>query len=212
MTLKRKDVMGVVLAGGQGRRLGFVNKPLVKIGGKTVLSHILARMSPQLDEIIINANAAHDAYRDYGLEIVADELGGFLGPLSGVLTAMDWVAMNKAGVSHVLTFPGDAPFIPHDLAKRLVGAVNDAGQTDKPCLARAVSGGRANPVVGLWPIAIRSELRDSLVNKDIRKIDRFTADYPMQDVQFDGVPDPFFNINTEDDVKIADRILNGGGQ
>ena len=212
MTLKRKDVMGVVLAGGQGRRMGFVNKPLVKIGGQTVLSHILARMSPQLDEIIINANAAHDAYRDYGLEIVADELGGFLGPLSGVLTAMDWVAMNKAGVSHILTFPGDAPFIPHDLAERLVRAVNDAGEGDQPCLARAVSGGRANPVVGLWPIAIRSELRDSLVNKDIRKIDRFTADYPMQDVQFDGVPDSFFNINTEDDVKIADRILNGGGQ
>ena len=212
MTLKSKDVMGVVLAGGQGRRMGFVNKPLVKIGGKTVLSHILARMSPQLDEIIINANAAHDAYRDYELEIVADELGGFLGPLSGVLTAMDWVAMNKAGVSHILTFPGDAPFIPHDLAKRLVGAVNDAGEGDQPCLARAVSGGRANPVVGLWPIAIRSELRDSLVNKDIRKIDRFTADYLMQDVQFDGVPDPFFNINTEDDVKIADRILNCGGQ
>ena len=119
--------------------------------------------------------------------------------------------MNKA-VSHILTFPGDAPFIPHDLAERVVGAVNDAGEGDQPCLARAVSGGRANPVVGLWPIAIRSELRDSLVNKDIRKIDRFTADYPMQDVQFDGVPDPFFNINTEDDVKIADRILNGGGQ
>ena len=207
--ISRDQVIGVVLAGGQGRRLGFVNKPLIDIGGKPVLAHILKKMSPQLHEIIINANAAHDEYQHFGLDIVQDELEGFLGPLSGVLTALDWAAMSRSGISHVLSFPGDAPFVPHDLAEKLIEAVNDAEAGDKPCLARAVSGGRAHPVVGLWPVSIRAELRDKLVNDDVRKIDLFTADYPMQDVSFEGVPDPFFNINTEDDVALAKRILKG---
>ena len=141
MSISRDQVLGVVLAGGQGRRLGFVHKPLIKIGRRPLLEHILERMTPQLNKIILNANAAHDEYRDFGLDIVADELGGYLGPLSGILTAMDWAAMNGAGITHILTMPGDAPFIPRDLCDKLMDAVNGEVEGEKPILARAVSNG-----------------------------------------------------------------------
>lgn len=226
MMLKAEHVMGIILAGGQGRRMGFVDKPLISLGAgvqgahgagengnETILAHILDRLTPQTARVIINANAARELYARYGIEVVPDNVDGCLGPLSGVLTGLDWAAMNT-GFTHVLTVPGDAPFIPRDLAKAMIMALNaaadaggDNGGDNGMTLVRASSNGRAHPVIGLWPVAIRARLRDALVNDDIRKIDRFTADFPMHDVDFAGVPDPFFNINTDEDVAMAKRIL-----
>ena len=217
-------VLGVVLAGGQGRRMGFVDKPLINLGApaaqkelshsqherdETILAHILERLEAQTPRIIINANAALEQYSRYGVEVVPDYIDGYLGPLSGVLTGLDWAAMNT-GFTHVMTVPGDAPFIPRDMTAKMIAALNkgqDSRADDAAVLVRASSNGRAHPVVGLWPVSIRARLRDALVNEDVRKIDRFTAEFPMEDVDFAGVPDPFFNINTDDDVAMAKRIL-----
>lgn len=208
MSLSKNDILGVVLAGGQGRRMGGVDKPLVKIGKHTILEHILKRSAPQFDRIIINANNAEN-YQAFGLETVPDAIDGYLGPLSGILTAMDWAAINTQ-CSHILTIPGDAPFIPQNLASEMIKAANLHESTlheSTPLLVRAVSNNRPHPVIGLWPAQIRPALRDRLVNDEVRKIDLFTQDYTLIDVDFQGIPDPFFNINTQEDADTAERAL-----
>ena len=212
MTLKKSQILGVILAGGQGRRMGFVDKPLISIGGQvglngTLLDHILERLLPQVSKIIINVNSTDAEYRRYSDDVIPDSTGGYLGPLAGILTALDWAAMNSRA-SHIVTVPGDAPFIPRDLIAKMLTAYNKKPD-EKITLVRAMSNRRAHPVAGLWPVAIRASLRDSLINDDIRKIDQFTASFPMTDVDFEGVPDPFFNINTDNDVVMARRIVAG---
>ena len=113
--------------------------------------------------------------------------------------------MHAPGCRWVASFAADAPFIPRDLVARLAGAVGDGAD-----MARAASFGQRHPVFGLWPVSIRAELRDRLVNDDIRKIDLFTADYKIAEVGFEGVPDPFFNVNTPEDKAEAERIIGAG--
>ena len=183
-----QDVLGVILAGGQGRRMGGDgDKPLTPLGNGTLLSSVLDRATPQCGPMIINANSDPARYASYGLPVVPDRVEGFVGPLAGVLTAMDWAAMKAPSCRYVMSFAGDAPFIPRNLVSRLTAAVD--------------------PVFGLWPVKLRAELRDQLVNQGIRKIDLFTADYRVEEVDFDGVPDPFFNVNTPEDRDEAERIL-----
>ena len=199
-------VLGVVLAGGKGRRLGEGgDKPLATLGGETLLSLVLERAVPQCGQVIVNANPDHPGYRAPGLPVVPDQVEGFAGPLAGVLAAMDWAATNAPGSEWVMSFAGDAPFIPRDLVERLAEAV--AGGFD---MARAASFGRRHPVFGLWPVSARAELRDRLVNGSVRKIDLFTAGYKVAEVEFEGIPDPFFNINTPGDRAEAERIIGSG--
>jgi molybdopterin-guanine dinucleotide biosynthesis protein A len=215
VTLKKSEILGVILAGGQGSRMGYVNKPLLEVGGKSMLAHILDRLSAQLDHIIINANQGPALYTRYGRDVVPDQIDGNRGPLAGVLAALDWASLNLPGVRYVMSLPGDAPFIPMNLVAEMTDTLNNAAgntaprSSGKPLLARAVSKKQPHHVIGLWPLAIRADLRDSLINKDIRKVDLFTASYRMVEVSFDGVPDPFFNINTAEDKVLADRILKG---
>lgn len=194
-------IAGVVLAGGQGRRMGHVDKPLLTLAGQPLLGHVLARTLPQVKAMVINANGDPSRFDEFNLPVVEDSAGGFLGPLAGILAGLDWAARAHPTVSHVISLPGDAPFVPRDLVARLAAAAKADG------LARAHSFGRRHPVVGLWPVKLRAELRDQLVNNDIRKIDLFTADYPIAEVDFDGVPDPFFNVNTPQERDEAERIL-----
>ena len=202
MSLLKENIVGVVLAGGLGRRMGQVDKPLVPLAGKPLIEHVLDRAQPQCAAMVINANGDPGRFQKFSLPVVADSVEENPGPLAGILAGLDWAALHQPHATHVLSLPGDAPFIPQDLVSRLVqGLGNDH------YLARAHSFGRRHPVVGLWPIEIRSELRDQLVNHDTRKIDRFTADYTMAEVEFDGIPDPFFNINTPEDHANAERVL-----
>lgn len=202
MSLLQANIVGVVLAGGLGRRMGAVEKPLVQLAGKTLIQHVLDRATPQCAQMVINANGDAGRFQAYNLPVVADSVEENPGPLAGILAGLDWAALHQPTATHVLSLPGDAPFIPHDLAKRLV-----LGLGEDCYLARAHSFGRRHPVVGLWPIEIRSDMRDQLVNYDVRKIDRFTSDYTMAEVEFDGIPDPFFNINTPEDQGNAERVL-----
>jgi len=204
MNASHDHVVAVVLAGGQGRRMGFVDKPLMPLGEHTLLDHVIGRLSPQCSAIALNANGNPERFQYYQLPVIADSVEDHPGPLAGILAGLDWAALHQPQATHVISVPGDAPFIPRDLVSQLTQAIGDGAE-----LARAHSFGRRHPVVGLWPVSIRADLRDQLVNHDVRKIDLFTADYTMAEVEFDGVPDPFFNVNTPEDRAEAERILRG---
>ncbi|MGC6484130.1 MAG: molybdenum cofactor guanylyltransferase MobA [Candidatus Puniceispirillales bacterium] len=205
--ITRDSILGVVLAGGQGRRMGGgVSKPLVPLGQRVLMDHVLDRATPQCHRMIINANGDSRGYDRFGLPIVPDNLTGFPGPLAGVLAALDWASQHAPQCHHVMSFAGDAPFLPRDLVARLAEAVNNGAD-----MARARSFGQRHPVFCLWPVSIRAELRDQLVNHDVRKIDRFTAAWSVDEIDFDGIPDPFFNVNTPEDRAEAERFLNGSG-
>jgi len=197
------QILGVVLAGGLGRRMGGGDKPMTDLNGRSILDHVLERAMPQCGAMILNANGDPGRFSQMDLPVVPDGVDGFVGPLAGVLAAMDWAALNRPEAAYVMSFAGDAPFIPRDLVARLIKPV--AAGAD---MARATSFGQRHPVFALWPVAIRADLRDKLVNHQMRKIDLFTAAYDIVEVDFAGVPDPFFNINTPADRDEAARILS----
>jgi molybdopterin-guanine dinucleotide biosynthesis protein A len=135
------------------------------------------------------------------LPVVADSIAGFAGPLAGILAGLDWAA-GHSGVTHVATAAADAPFLPADLVARLRQALED-GHHDLAC---ACSAGRAHPVFGLWPVALREQLR-AAVGGGIRKVDQWTTRYRLVPVEFSaGPPDPFFNVNQPEDLMEAERL------
>jgi molybdopterin-guanine dinucleotide biosynthesis protein A len=203
MTTDRPATVGVLLAGGLARRMGGGDKPLKTIGGKTILDHVIARLKPQCDHLILNANGDPGRFAAFGLPVVADTVEGFAGPLAGVLAALDWTAMHRPNVAWVLSAATDCPFLPRDLLARL----HQERKSEGAKLAVAASDGQTHPVIGLWSVALREELRHALVKEEMRKIDRWTARYPIATVTWPAQPvDPFFNANTVDDIAEAERL------
>jgi molybdopterin-guanine dinucleotide biosynthesis protein A len=202
-------MVGVLLAGGLARRMGGGDKPMRRIGGRTILERVITRLKPQCDELILNANGDPARFAAFGLPVVADTVENFPGPLAGILAALDWTAAHRPGISWVFSAAADCPFLPRDLVARLSEAlVNENAQ-----LAVAASGGQSHPVIGLWSVSLRDELRHALVQEDIRRIDRWTARYKLATVTWPTEPlDPFFNANTMDDIAEAERLaeLDGG--
>ena len=197
------NIPGVLLAGGLARRMGGGDKPMRQIAGRTILDRVIARLKPQCDGLIINANGDPARFAAFGLPVVADSVADFPGPLAGILAALDWAAANRPEVSLVLSAAADCPFLPRDLVSRLYRALTEQNAQ----LAVAASDGQSHPVIGLWSVALRNELRHSLVVEDIRKIDRWTARYRLATVTWPTKPlDPFFNANTVEDIAEADRL------
>lgn len=203
MTAPANPVVGVLLAGGKSRRMGGGDKCLLPFHGRPLLASIVERVAPQVSQLIVNANGIPERFAAFGLPVVADTVPGHAGPLAGVLTGMEWVAEHVSGCAWIATFACDAPFQPRDLVTRLDTARRDAG-ADMAC---AVSGGRDHPVFGLWPLALRGALRSALTDSEIRKVDTWTAHYRMAKAvyQSDSV-DPFYNINTPEDLEQAEKI------
>jgi molybdopterin-guanine dinucleotide biosynthesis protein A len=200
---------GVLLAGGLARRMGGGDKPMREIGGRTILARVIARLKPQCDGLILNANGDPARFASFGLPVIADSVADFPGPLAGILAALDWAAANRPKVSWVLSAAADCPFLPRDLVARLHRARAD----ENAQLAVAASGGQSHPVIGLWSVGLREELRHALVVEDVRKIDRWTARYRLATVTWPvELLDPFFNANTVDDIAAAERLaeLDGG--
>jgi len=193
----------VLLAGGLARRMGGGDKPMRMIGGRTILERVIARLKPQCGALILNANGDPARFAAFGLPVVADSVADFPGPLAGVLAGLDWVAANRPDAAWMLSAAGDCPFLPRDLVARLtVARAAEAAE-----LAVASSGGQSHPVIGLWKVALRDELRHALVVEDIRRIDRFTARYRLATVTWPTSPlDPFFNANTAEDLTEAERL------
>jgi molybdenum cofactor guanylyltransferase len=197
------NLPAVLLAGGLARRMGGGDKPMRRIGGRTILERVIARLKPQCGELILNANGDPARFAEFGLPVIADNVENFPGPLAGILAALDWTAANRPEVSFILSAAADCPFLPRDLVERLTQA---RAEQDAQ-LAVASSGGQSHPVIGLWSVALRGELRHALVAEDVRKIDRWTARYRLATVNWPTTPlDPFFNANTMDDIAEADRL------
>ena len=200
-------VAGVVLAGGQSRRMGGGDKGLRVIGGRPMLDHVVERARPQVSRLILNTGSGRARFAGYGLPVVPDVVEGFAGPLAGILTGLQWAAENLPEARWVASFASDAPFLPADLVARLWAAVEKEGAD----MATARSGGRAHPVFGLWPVSLKDHLYRAMTEDGVRKIDLWTAGLSNAHVDFPCDPvDPFFNINRPDDLVAAERFLGLG--
>ncbi|MCP4246777.1 MAG: molybdenum cofactor guanylyltransferase MobA [bacterium] len=197
----QNGVVGVLLAGGQARRMGGGDKSLRILGGRTLLRWVTDRLGPQVEAMVLNANGDPGRFDAYEMPVVADAVPGHVGPLAGVLTGMDWASTHAPDCSWIVTAPTDAPFLPADLVSRLLTAVAGAD------LACAVSNGRTHPVVGLWPVKLRDVLRAAIEAEAVRKVDVWTARYRLATASFDGPVDPFFNANRPEDLVEAERLL-----
>ncbi|MBX3553813.1 MAG: molybdenum cofactor guanylyltransferase MobA [Pseudolabrys sp.] len=195
--------LGLVLAGGLARRMGGGDKAMIAIGGTSILDRVLERLRLQTAGIIINANGDPARFAATGLPVIADSVPGFAGPLAGVLAGLDWAAANKPDITYIASVPGDCPFLPRDL----VGRLHAARISDDLPLACARSGAWRHPVVGLWPVTLRDDLRRALVDEDLRKIEVWTARHGIAIADWPDKPvDPFFNVNTPDDAARANAL------
>jgi molybdenum cofactor guanylyltransferase len=196
--------LGAILAGGLARRFGGGDKTLRAVGDRSVLVRLIDRLAPQVTQLILNANDDPRRFEALGLPVVADTLPDRPGPLAGVLAALDWAALFAPDVGWIATVPGDAPFVPRDLVSRL----HAERHRDSATFACAMSAGRTHPVVALWPVSVRGELRNAVAEDGIRQVGRFTQRYPCCAVEWPTQPaDPFFNVNTPEDLIEANRLL-----
>jgi molybdopterin-guanine dinucleotide biosynthesis protein A len=196
------ETLGAILAGGLARRMGGADKARIRIGGATILERVLARLRPQCARLVLNANDA-GRFVDAGLLVVADSVPDFPGPLAGILAALDLAAAQTPEIAWVLSAPSDCPFLPRDLVARLHRARRDSGTM----IACAASRGRRHPVIALWPVALRDDLRKVLAREGTRSVGEWSARYTLAVAEWQTVPvDPFFNVNTPDDVAEAARL------
>jgi molybdopterin-guanine dinucleotide biosynthesis protein A len=203
---QRMTTMGVILAGGRATRMGGGDKGLIEIGGRRLLDRVIERFAPQVDGLILNANGDPERFAAFGLPVAADSVPGFAGPLAGVLAGME--AARAAGASHVVTAAADTPFFPEDLARRLRGAAEAEG-APLACAATPDVAGKLwrHPTFGLWPTRLAADLRAAL-NGGLRKVVLWTDPHGCALAPFPpGPPDPFFNINTPEDVAEAERLV-----
>lgn len=201
--MTHSSIPAVILAGGQARRIGG-DKPLMTLAGQSLLSHVLHRLTPQAAPILLSANGDLSRFSGFDLPVVADDQQGFLGPLAGVLSGMDWAA--DLGASHVVSVACDGPFLPVDFVRRLA---EHRGGAPVVLAASAGPNGQVwrQPTYGLWPVAVRDDLRAALAG-GLRKMGQFVDQLGCVEVVFrhQGI-DPFFNINTAADLNLAEDHL-----
>jgi molybdopterin-guanine dinucleotide biosynthesis protein A len=197
-------VVGLLLAGGQSRRMGGGDKALRLLNGIPLLERVIERLRPQVDALVLNANGDSARFARFALPVVADSVPDFAGPLVGVLAGLDWTVSHRPQCPYIVSVATDAPFLPVDLVARLARGL-DGAHADLAC---AASGGRSHPVFGLWPVRLRDDLRRAVVDQGIRKVDLWTARYEMTTVSFPIQPvDPFFNANRPEDLETAAALL-----
>jgi molybdopterin-guanine dinucleotide biosynthesis protein A len=202
MTENNPPTLGLVLAGGLARRMGGGDKALLKIGSETILDRVVARLEPQCPHIILNANGDPARFARFELPTVADDIPDFAGPLAGILAGLDWAAANT-DIQWVASVAGDCPFMPRDLVERLHEARRNEGMP----LACAKSGDWRHPVAGVWPVSLRADLRRALMQEGLHKIEVWTSRHGVAIAEWDDQPvDPFFNVNTPEDLAAAARV------
>ncbi len=202
------EPLGVILAGGQSSRMGGGDKCLLPLGQGTLLSHVIERLRPQVGGMALNANGDPARFSDFGLPVVGDTIAGFAGPLAGVLAGLDWAAAR--GATQVVTVAADTPFFPADLVSCLQAGTGASGlaMAATPDPARGLS---RHPTFALWPVSLRDDLRAAL-SGGLRKVVLWTDRHGCATVPFPVAAfDPFFNVNTPDDMARARDILAGAG-
>jgi molybdenum cofactor guanylyltransferase len=202
------DVVGVLLSGGQSRRMGGGDKALRDLGGRPMLGHVIERLRPQVGQLVINANGDPARFAAFGLPVAPDTVDGFVGPLAGVLAGMMWAKANAPDARWIATVSTDAPFLPANLVVRLRKAVT----TQPNAIAIAQSGGEVHPVIGWWPVVHAGDL-DQALRDGVRKVLAWTdrhgtvaVEFPFQTLAGCEI-DPFFNANHPDELEEARRIL-----
>lgn len=206
-----KQPLGVILAGGLATRMGGGDKILLPLGQGTLLDHVLARLVPQVADVALNANGDPARLAGLKLPVIADSIEGHAGPLAGVLAGLDWAAAR--GGDSIVTVAGDTPFFPCDLVPRLLLAAE--GMAHPLALAASPRGAAQtrsmtgdvirHPTFGLWPVALRDDLRAAL-SGGLRKVVMWTDKHEGRLALFDETPDPFFNVNTPDDLAKAEAM------
>ena len=208
MSERVADITGVILAGGQSRRMGGGDKGLLEIGGRPMLAHVIERLAPQVGQIVINANGDPARFVRFGLPVVADTIEGHVGPLAGVLAGMRWARLNTPEARTIATVSADAPLLPADLVARLEAAVAGRGNA----IAIAQSGGELHPVIGLWPVELADDLEAALAG-GLRKVLHWTDRHGTVPVDFAFLEragrsiDPFFNANTPEELEEVRRLI-----
>ena len=193
--------VGVILAGGRATRMGGGDKGALMLGGASLLSRCIARLGPQVDAMVLNANGDPARFEGFGLPVVADSVPGFVGPLAGVLAGMDWAA--SVGAEAVVSVAADTPFFPLDLVQRL-RSEGDLVLAATPDPVRKLN---RHPTFGLWPVGLRDDLRAAL-DGGLRKVVLWTDRHDAGLAMFEATPfDPFFNINTPEDLDRAEGLL-----
>ena len=210
--------LGVILAGGLATRMGGGDKGLLPLGDGTILGHVIDRLAPQVDGMALNANGDPSRFDAFGLPVLPDSIEGFAGPLVGVLAGLDWAAAQ--GSDSIVTVAADTPFFPRDLVEHLCRTA--AGMAHPLVLAATPRGeGEAtksmsrsglvrHPTFGLWPTALRDDLRAALLD-GLRKVVLWTEKHDGREAVFDGPGDPFFNVHTPEDLDTARALLETTG-
>lgn len=201
--------LGLILAGGLGRRMGGGDKPLLAVGGRPMLDRVVERLTPQVDKVMLNANGDPGRFASYGLPVVPDSIEGFAGPLAGLHAGMRWAQQNLPEARFIISVAADTPFFPTTLVTRLAACGAEAEDT----IALAASPAGTHPVFGRWPVALADALEAFLNSGEGGKILAFADRYLRLNVPFEDVAlpdgktvDPFFNVNTPDDAKRAEEI------
>ena len=200
-------MIGVILAGGRATRMGGADKAHLTLGGETLLERALERAAPQVGELLINANGDPSRYAGFGCEIVPDRIGGFLGPLAGILAGLEWMRANRTDARWLASFACDCPFFPRDMVERLIAKA----ETEGALVAVAMNGERHHPVFAVWRADLPATSESVLRDEGLRKMDDFIARLPSTRLAFPSEPvDPFFNINTPGDLARAEALIAAG--
>ena len=192
--ISSNNITGVILAGGQARRMQGQDKGLVLLNNKPMIEYVIDILKPQVATLLINANRNHEKYSEYGFDIVSDELSGYCGPLAGMASAL-----NNTNTSYMITVPCDSPFIPDDLVQRLTAAL----ASEDADISVAHNGERLQPVFCLIKKDLMSSMNEFLSN-DERKIDKWFNQHKLAIADFSDIPQTFDNLNTFEDIKVIE--------
>jgi len=193
-------IAGLILAGGRSSRMGGINKAFAELGGTTLIARSIDRLRPQVSQLAVNSNSGAGTFDASGLLLLPDVFPGYAGPLAGIHAGLAWAA-SLVGVTHLATVSVDAPFVPLDLVERLAAE-------DPRLVAVARSGGRLHPTCALWPVETVASIDAFLHKGETRRVMTFIEQTGYRAVDFDAEPfDPFFNVNTPDDLAVAAAIL-----
>jgi molybdenum cofactor guanylyltransferase len=218
MSVLATSVVGLLLAGGRSSRMGGGDKGLLDLDGQPMMAHVIARLAPQVSQMVINANGDPARFDTFKLPVTADAIEDYAGPLAGILAGLRWAQHHAPNATHVASVSADAPFIPHDLVARLSDALSaqDHGRS-APKIALASSNGELHPVIGLWPVALADDLEAAL-KAGTRKVLAWTdrhgtaaVDFPFEGIGGRSV-DPFFNANTPQELDEARELLHSSAR